>query len=357
MRTFMKGSMLAVFVGLTATACGCHGGHVGHDAGDGGLPDPPRGGLDVRGNALFVALGTAGGVAVVDVDPWSVAGTLRLSEKYFPHHLSLSSDRTRLAVAAPSADLSGGHGGGGHGDASGALYIMDSRSGDVVAQALAGGTAHNLGYLTSGDAVVFALMEHNMLHFANALDLTVTGFVDVGGAPLEATPSGDKILVANSGAGTISVVDVTTKAVVSTLTVGSQPIGAWSGTDGRAYVTSESDKKLSAIDLAGLAVVRTVDLPGTPGQAIVAADGAEVWVAIEDMGKIAILAQADLSPLSEITIGTRPHGLAISADRASIYLTDESAGEVIELDVATRALKRRITVGGAPNGILYRPAL
>jgi DNA-binding beta-propeller fold protein YncE len=61
-------------------------------------------------------------------------------------------------------------------------------------------------------------------------------------------------------------VDVASKTVASTLTVGAQPIGAWIGSDGRVYVTSESDKKLSAIDLTGLTVVTTVDLSGTRGK-------------------------------------------------------------------------------------------
>jgi YVTN family beta-propeller protein len=361
MASRLKGTMLAAMVGVIAAHCGGHGtGHGdGHDAGDGGLPEAPRGGLDVTGDALFVALGTAGSVAVIDVGVWSLAGTLRLSDTYFPHHLSLSPDRTRVAVAAPASDLSGGHGDGGHGSGGGALYILDSRTGDVVAQSTAGGTAHNLGYLPGGGTVVFALAEHDMLHFADARDLVVTAFVDVGSAPLEATPtpSGDKILVANSGAGTISVVDVAGRTVASTLPVGAQPIGAWMGTDGRAYVTSESDKKLSAIDLTSLTLVKTVDLPGTPGQTITAANGNEVWVAMEDTGKILILGQGDLLPVTEIAVATRPHGLAMSPNGASIYITDETAGEVIEVDVGTRTILRRLAVGGAPNGILYRPAL
>jgi YVTN family beta-propeller protein len=314
--------------------------------------------LDVTGNALFVALGTNGGVAAVDVDAWTLAGTVHLSGTYFPHHLSLSPDRARLAIAAPTSDLSGGHGGAGHGGGGGALFILNTRTGDVVAQTLAGGTAHNLAYLAGGETVVFGLMEHGMIHFANASDLSFTDVVEVGAAPLEATPSaaGDKILVANSGDGTISVVDVGTYAVEKVLTVGSNPIGAWLGSDGRAYVTSESDKKLSAIDLATYTVVATVDLPGTPGQAATAANGSEVWIPMEDLAKIVVLRQADLSVAGEIAVGARPHGLALSPNGASVYLTDETTGEVIELDAASRGVRRRLTVGGAPNGIVYRAA-
>ena len=349
-----------LLTGSFVASCGGHAGHGGHDGGPdaGGLPTPQPGGLDVTGNALFVALGSNGGVAVIDVDAWRVAGTLHNSTTYLPHHLSLSPDRMRVAVGAPAADLSGGHGDGGHGAGGGAIYVLNSRTGDVVAQSLPGGTAHNLAFLPSGNAVAFALLEHNMLHLASPTDLSLTGFVTVGGSPLEATPApaGDKLLVANSADGTISVVDAASKAVEKTLTVGANPIGAWIGADGRAYVTSESDKKLSVIDLVTFTVVETVTLAGTPGQAL-STSGGDVWIALEDTGKVAVLGGSPLAPVGEITAGTRPHGLALSPSGASMYLTDENAGQVIELDVATRSIKRMLSVGGAPNGIVFRAAL
>jgi YVTN family beta-propeller protein len=167
---------------------------------------------------------------------------------------------------------------------------------------------------------VFGMVEHGMIHFANAADLSFTDVVEVGASPLEATPiPGNKVLVANSGDGTVSVVDVTSATV---------------------------DK-----------VATTVTLPGTPGQAVAAANGSEVWVAIEDLAKIVVLRQSDLGPLSEVMVGTRPHGFALSPDGGKIYLTDESAGDLVELDVATRAVSRRLSVGGAPNGVVYRAAL
>lgn len=49
------------------------GGCGGHDDSEAKLGAPAKGGLDVRGAALFVALGKTGEVAVVDLDGWRVA--------------------------------------------------------------------------------------------------------------------------------------------------------------------------------------------------------------------------------------------------------------------------------------------
>ncbi len=318
-----------------------------------------KGGLDVRGSALFVALGKTGEVAVIDLDSWKVAGKVKVSSTYFPHHLGLSPDRTRVSVGAPGADLSAGHAAHGGTSAKGALFIMDSRTGDVLAQLAVSGTAHNVGYLPDNSAVVYALAEHATLHIANPTTLAETGQVAVGLTPLEATPvgPGKLVLVSNSGAGTVAVVDIATKQVLKSLKVGNNPIAAWRGSEGRAFVTSESDRKLSMIDIASLTVPVTVNLTGTPGQALNTADGKQIWVAYEDQGKIAIFDGADLKPLGEISVGKRPHGLALSADTKSFFVTDETSGMVFEVDIAGRSVTRSLELGGAPNGILLRPAL
>lgn len=336
---------------------------AGCEHGDGsGLPAPPVFGLDVRGEALYVALGQAGSVAVVDVDEWKIAGTLALSKTYKPHHVSVSPDLHRIGIAAPGADLAGGH--AGHAGAGGALYVLDSQKGDVTAQSLPGGTAHNLAFLDS-TRVAYALMETGRLVFANlssGADLSVAGEVAVGAAPLEVSPSPVGLVVANSGGGTLSLISGEPPAVATTLMTGQNPIAAWVGASGRAYVTSESDRQLIAVALADRRVERAVTLPGIPGQALEVAVASlpgtsELWVALEDQGKIVILSSPDLAPKQEIILGKKPHGLCLSGRGLTVFLTDEGDGRVYSIDVKTRAVLRSLFVGGAPNGIAYRPAL
>jgi YVTN family beta-propeller protein len=337
-----------------AAGAGC-GGHGGHSSAD--LGTPAKGGLDVRGPALFVALGKTGEVAVIAIDSWTVAGKVKVSSSFYPHHLGLSPDPSRVAVGAPAADLSGGHAGHGSSEASGGLFVMEARTGDVLLQRKVAGTAHNLAYLGDGNTLVYALSEHGMIHLADPSTLADVGTVVVGGAPLEATPlpGTTTVLVSNSSAGTITIVDAATKQVMKRLDVGSNPIAAWLASPSLALVTSEADRKLSAIDLQTLSVTKTVALGGVPGQALATADGKEVWVAYEDKGVVAILSFPGLDPVAEVTIGQRPHGLAASADGRTFFVTDEGMGKVLEVDVAGRSVRRSLDVGGAPNGILLRP--
>lgn len=325
-----------------------------------GLPPPPVFGLDVRGEALFVALGQAGSVAVVDIDEWKLAGTLALSKTYKPHHVSVSPDLHRIGIAAPGAELADGH--AGHAGAlGGALYVLDSQKGDVTAQSLPGGPAHNLAFLDDTH-VAYALSEAGRLVFAGASDLGVTSELAVGTAPLEVSSSPVGLLVANSGGGTLSLVSGEPPAVATTLMTGQNPIAAWVGASGRAYVTSESDRQLIAVALADRRVERAVTLPGRPGQAleiaVVSMPGtSELWVALEDQGKILILGTPDLAVKQEIVLGKKPHGLCLSTRGGTVFLTDEGDGRIYSIDVKTRAVLRSLFVGGAPNGIACRPAL
>lgn len=347
----------AAVLGLALLA-GCE-----HDVGS-GLPSPPVFGLDVRGEALFVALGQAGSVAVVDVDEWKVAGTLALSKTYKPHHVSVSPDLRRVGIAAPGADLAAGH--AGHaGGGGGALYVLDSQKGDVTAQSLPGGTAHNLAFLDN-TRVAYSLMESGSLVFANlsdgSADLGVSSELAVGTSPLEVSPSPVGLLVANSGSGTLSLISGEPPAVAATLQTGQNPIAAWVGASGRAYVTSESDRQLLAIALSDRRVERGVTLPGRPGQALEVAVASlpgtsELWVALEDQGKILILGTPDLAQKQEIVLGKKPHGLCLSGRGQTVFLSDEGDGRIYSIDVKTRAVLRSLFVGGAPNGIAFRPAL
>lgn len=329
---------------------------TGCESSDGsGLPPKPVFGLDVRGDALFVATGNSGAVVVVDVESWSIVGTLALSKKYHPNHLGMSPDRLRIGVGAPGSALPSG--GQDAGTSGGALYVLDSQKGDVTAQALPGGTAHNLAFIDDA-RVAYGLTESGRAVLAGAADLAPSIDLPVGSAPLEVSPSAAGLLVANSGSGSISVVRVSDPpAVTAMIAVGQNPTGVWPGATGRAYVTSGSDRTLSALTLTGSgpAVERAVTLPGSPVHAL--AVGGELWVAQQDPPRLLILNAADLTQKDSREIAKKPHAMCLSPRGLTVFLTDEADGRVYSIDVATRAVLRVMYVGGEPAGIVYRAAL
>lgn len=94
------------------------------------------------------------------------------------------------------------------------------------------------------------------------------GFVPTGADPrgLAITPDGKLVLVANLGAGTVSVIDRATRAVQAELEVGVEPFGVVIAPDGKkAYVSVGADPAIVRIDLASRRVdKRFTDLPIKP---------------------------------------------------------------------------------------------
>jgi len=77
------------------------------------------------------------------------------------------------------------------------------------------------------------------------------------------TPNGRTALVTNRGDGTISIIDIDSEAVVSTVTVGVYPYGIVSGDDRLAYVSLQSGA-IVELDIPGAAVLRRIPLNDMP---------------------------------------------------------------------------------------------
>ncbi len=327
-------------------------------------------------SALYVANGSTSSVSILDPDTLKVLDTLELDKEYRPHHWALSPDGKTALLAAPNADLSGGHGGsaeapdaggspgggahgavhGGGGEASeamSAVYAINTVTRKATRLAEIDATVHNAAYTRDGKQVLLGMMEHGMLMAYEAGSFKELWSLEVGEMPLEVspTPDGKTALVALSGSAQLAVVDLSTKTS-SNLPVGMLPVAAWlSG--GSAYVTNEGDKTVSIISLETLTLESTFAAGGTPGQAFVSPDGNELWIALEDEGKVRIADPKSGKMLAEVSAGVRPHGIAFEPSGKRVFVTDEGDGKVLVFDRAKRSLLGTVEVGGEPNGILW----
>src|SRR3989454_6982135 len=76
-----------------------------------------------------------------------------------------------------------------------------------------------------------------------------------------------RVFVTNEKSDDVTVIDATTRKVVTTIPVGKRPRGVAVSPDGRrVYVTNSNSDSLSVIDTKSLAVLRTVPAgPRSPG--------------------------------------------------------------------------------------------
>ncbi|MFO0591207.1 MAG: hypothetical protein U0441_26915 [Polyangiaceae bacterium] len=304
--------------------------------------------------AVFVANGGSSSISVIDPATGKVTDEIPIAAGFHPHHLALSPDGTRLAVAAPSMDLSMGHSGAHGSGATSKIYVFDSSSGTQIAEADVDATVHNVAFLDF-QTVAYAMMEHGMIVGASASDLKEKWTASVGMDPLEVTRiSDDRALVANSGDDTVSIVDTALHTQLDAADVGGGPIAVWN-TPAGLFISLETDKKVAVLSSGNLKdVTSTYDVGGVPGQVTSNAKGDAVWIAVEDRGVVEMRDPSNGKVVWTSDLGGKPHGLVIDDDAGLGYVTDEGASRVVRAKTSDGSLVDVIEVGDAPNGIVQR---
>jgi YVTN family beta-propeller protein len=340
------------------TAAGTHGSggsHTSHGSGVGGsVTTEPVAAISF--DALFVVNGADATISVVDTDKSELASTIRIQGASYPHHIYMNADRSRLSVAVPGVDLSGGHSGGheGHG-IMGVVLVLGATTGETLLYRTLEASNHNAIFSPGGSEIWTAQMaDAGEVLVLDAGDLSPRKTVAVGAMPAEVTFSSDgaRAFVANGGSGDVTVIDVGTKEVEDTIGVDETPVGAWQG-DGIAYVDNEASRTLTAIDTNTLAIVRTYDLGFTPGMAAAGPDG-NVWVTNADAGQVVLLAADSDTTMATIATGAGAHALAFSGDGARAFVSNQEDDSVSVIDVAARRVTKKIAVGPKPNGMVWR---
>ena len=369
----MRGHLVSGLVALFAAACGSHEAE-GHGGASTASPESVAI-APVTGDAVYVVNGEDASISVIDPTTARVIGTIALKNVSYPHHVYLSPDRSRLAVAVPGHDLSGGHSApatpagehSAHGAApttatttstQGAVLVLDASTGATIKARRLDAPNHNAAFSPDGAEIWTAqLLEEGTVLVLDASTLEIKQTIRVGKIPAEVTftPDGKYAFVANGTSGDVSVIDVASKAVVKTIAVDPQPVGAWPGADGLMYVDCEAGKTIKAIDPKSLEVVRTYALGFTPGYAAVPPGRTgELWLTDVDTGKVVFNKTTADSQEAELTTAPGAHAIAFSPDAKRAFVTNQLAGSISVIDPVTRTVTSTVVVGKKPNGIAYR---
>jgi YVTN family beta-propeller protein len=367
MRSVLHGIVLSVGV----ASCGSHGGDASH-GGDTTTSAPESTSIPVvTGDAVYVVNGEDSSISVLDLTGKAL-GTIALKNVTYPHHIYLSPDKTRLAVAVPGHDLSGGHSapsistgtehaGGEHGASTaprGAVLLLDAATGATIKARRLDAANHNAIFSPGGNEIWTAqLIDEGTVLVLDANTLDTKQTVRVGRVPAEVTfsPDGKYAFVANGTSNDVTVIDASTKAVVKTIPVDREPVGAWPGADGMMYVDCEVAKTVKAIDPKTLEIVRTYALGFTPGYAAVPPSRTdELWLTDTDAGKIVFNKTAADTRVADVPTAAGAHALAFTPDGNTAFVTNQLGGSVSVVDAATRAVRATVPVGKKPNGIIVR---
>ncbi len=313
--------------------------------------------------AAYVVNGGSSNLSVIRLSDLAYTEAIDLDQAPFPHHISLSPDRTLLAVAITGTDLSGGHGGhGGHGVMveGQRIQIIDPVQGQIHHEIPVNGLPHNAIFHPSGTElwvpVGDTLQGYIQVYSTQGWNLIHT--IPVGKAPSEVTFSHDglRVFVANTRDGTVSVIDPEGKNVLLTVATGKDPVGAWPASNGRMYVDNEGDRTVTELDANSGAVLSTIHLGFIPGYVAYHSGQEELWITDVTNGGVAWFRQilGVWVQRGSLSTGDDAHAIAFTPDGSRALVTNQGANTVSVIEVALHEVVRTILVGDKPNGIVIR---
>jgi YVTN family beta-propeller protein len=347
-------------------------------------------------NAAYVVNGASNSISVINIETNKVEKTIDLAnlssdmmdmnmDNMWPHHINLSPDKTKIAIAAPGMDFSGGHNmqpdtastgntndghSGHHGGSTtgnsttgmemqGKILILDAISGKLLKEITLEGMTHNAAFSPDGKELWAAvMMPEGEVKVYDANRFIFLNSIPVGQMPAEVTFSDDgkKAFVANGMSNSVTVIDAITKEVIDTISTGEEPVGAWPGMDGMMYVDNEESQNISIINSMTNMMEDTLYLGFMPGMAVRNTMMNQMWVSDPNGSKIHYWDKTSTGFVhgGDVNVGSGAHAMAFTGDGKICYVTNQNEGTVSVVDVATKMELLKIPVGVKPNGIVIR---
>ncbi len=243
-------------------------------------------------HALVTNTGT-GNVSAIEIATRRVVATLAAGER--PLGIAFEPAGTRAWVTD---------------NAEGSIRAIDLATWSVSAPVAVGPYAYGIAIHPTAPLAAVTLQSEGEVALVN-LSTRAVQRIAVGLSPsgVAFDASGARLLVANSGASTMSVIDVASRTVVRTIVVGSGPIGLAIHPAGTlAYTANFDDGSYSAIDLAS-------------------------WT------------------VTTAPVGLDAYAVAVDPSGSQAYVTGLSDGSMSVVDTATQAVVRTVHGLFAPVGV------
>ncbi len=318
--------------------------------------------VDSTGTRLYVTNSASGSVSVIDTFSNAVIGTLAVGG--VPRGIAINPAGSRVYVA------NGGPSPGGPSF----LSIIDAASDELIDNVSVGLGAFGVAvtpdgtraYVASGSSATVPAFSAGS-DTVSVIDTTVDAVVATVGAgrsvrafgrfigpapPVTGTPTpppalapeSERVYVANSFSGDVSVINTVSNTAAGTIPVGGHPYHIATTPDGRLAYLTNLESNLSVLDVARQSV-EVIALDSPAGDIAIAPDGKRIYVAENQM--VLVIDTATNAVLATIPFGAGD--IAVAPDGAHLYVTtfdDELQQPVLRI-LDTSALA---TVGSIPIG-------
>lgn len=160
------------------------------------------------------------------------------------------------------------------------------------------------------------------------------------------------LYVANSQGDDVTVIDLPTQTVISTIKVGSIVHGVCAPADGRhAYVTIESEHALKVIDTKTNTVTETIALPGQPNECAATSDGRYVVVPLLAPANSAVVVDTTQSKIVKTFEVRHPHNCFTpeGGSNTIVYCEARDNYYISRIDLSKMEITNNVKVAGDPR--------
>lgn len=213
--------------------------------------------------------------------------------------------------------------------------------------------------------------KDGLLYVTTELDKTIT-IIDpktlkiIGTVPtgqpeshmLAISHDGRRGYTANVGPGTVSVLDMDAKKVVTVIPISkeTQRISI-SHDDSMVFTSDQTKPQLAVIDTALNKVKTWVTLPGTGYGTASTADGKWLLVAVPPVNKVAVVDLATMKVVQSIDVPSSPQEVLVRPDDKVAYVSCDHSNQIAAINIADWTVEKLIDTGKGTDGLAWAPAL
>ena len=237
----------------------------------------------------------------------------------------------------------------------------------AVAAALAAGS----GGLANAQYAYVANLGSNNVSVINLATNTVTTTLGVGTTPngVAVNAAGTVAYVTNYSNASMSEINTATNAVTGTVTVGFSGYTPYAvainPVANFAYVVGKSNDELTVVNTSNNTVAAVVAVESNPYGVAVTPNGATVYVTNYNGstsavgGTVSVINTNSNTVAATIMVGTNPEGVAVTPAGTAAYVANNDgggAGTVSVINTDNLTVTTTVTVGNGPEGVAINPA-
>ncbi len=200
----------------------------------------------------------------------------------------------------------------------------------------------------------------NSVTIIDPATLRILGSVPTGRSQshmLAISSDGTRGYTANVGSGTVSVLDLDARALLTTIPVATMVQRISLSTDGRwAFTADQTKLRLVVIDTATNAVSASVPLPGIGFGTTPTPDGKWLLVTLPALRMLGVVDLGRMRVARTIDVPSAPQEILVRPDGGVAYVSCDKSGQVAVIDLKSWRVDRLIDVGPVDDGLAWAGA-